>query len=560
MSIFSQFISDEDTPRFVKPATSSFSQFLDGSAPAAFQGNKPQASAFASKPFASGSPLMLTDGSNRQPMSSDMVTTHHHRYAQVFIQSLFLQRMEGFPDFHARPYEMTVDASSVNHLQNHLNQVGGLVNTATMAAIVPRIMHVGHATGDVMPVRGGWGATRYRFVLIVKFVPKSLDGVVEYSIITGYTTQYEAPTIISHYVDPNMPLVVSQVQRFIVNKMSGAPVGNFNHARVLSKEGDPDGFSGADRRLIRPGDCATHMDDYANLSNMAQQYGFSAETTLFNSSSALQMVPAGCAEPLHTTTGWATNFLRGVVSASSSHRTGNYLSGIGDGEDASTNPGALTRSVIGPDQITSDPFLQLLATLSDTRVIPSSFTIQQLKEFDASVGSRIETSLIANENYGMVTGNFDGENPNANDEAARISFAIAQGIGTHMVNTALGYVEFAWISGQDPVISDAKSLIDGYNFAPLLQSFVTVMPSQLLEPCSYLPGGYNQHHVNCSVRADLLGRTVVNIALDGATNFHTYVYPTNMGERTSSCIAPSMNYAGTFYNGTTALANSIFGE
>lgn len=557
MSMFSQFITEEDERR---NSNSAFGQFINSNDQPSFQGSKPQGNMFGASPFNASSPLLLTDGSNRVPMTSDMVTTHHHKYSQVYIQSLFLQRMEGFPEFQSRPYEMTVDAASVNHLQAHLDQVGGLVNTATMASVVPRLMHVGDATGHVMPVRGGWAATRYRFVLIVKFVPKNLSGVVEFSVITGYTTHYEAPTLISNYVDPNMVLVVSQVQRFVVNKLTNEPVGNFEHARVLSKEGDPDGYSGADRRLIRPGDCATHMDSYANLTSMASQYGFSAETKLFNTSSALQMVPAGCSEPLHTTTGWATNFLRGVVSATSAHRTGSFLSGVGDGEDANTNPGALTRSIIGPDQITSDPFLQLLATLSDSRVVPSSFTIQMLKNFDPSVGGRIETSLIANQDYGMVTGNFDGENPNGNDEAARISFAIAQGIGTHMVNTALGYVEFAWMSGQDPVITDAKSLIDGYNFSPLLQSFVTAMPSQLLVPCSYMPGGYNQHYVNCSVRADLLGRTVVNIALDGASNFCSYVYPTNMGERTSSCIAPTMNYAGNFYGSSAALANSIFGE
>lgn len=474
-----------------------------------------------------------------------------NRYRSIGFTMLAFQVIDELPDIRRRSMNFMPTREGVEALETAITRDRG-VNRIGIAPAVGSMLYLDNPA-EICRINGGWGTQRVRFVLTVVLYPKATDGVAEYMIVCGYSDPFEGVSWRTRSVDPQMTLYVSHIHRFNMSRQNMTPL-NLLDSNVIMSAPWANGMLDTNNTLsmLRPADVASNTDA---MSSFNQFTGGPGVETLI-AVNRLGNMPDQCKFADASPTAWMGSLLSAHADSANMAKMGSFT-----GDDGLSHQNNVERLLSGGGiewSASRNPFIHAISNLDVGGISKSTFCINDLIRLDPEVANNIQTELIGNEKFGRVGFISDSEDPNEVAEEARVAQTIAKAIGDPMVTATLCHLTFVWMSGTEPVIQNAQSLLASFDFSPLLDALKIKITREVMANALSMPGSGYQHYAEIAVTADLMGITAVTIKLDGMDIPRVYCYPTVMEAVTTSLVTSDHDRAKEFYANVNSVATGLF--
>lgn len=422
------------------------------------------------------------------------------------IRKLIIQETGTYNQQWKRPFETGLQASGFNQILENVDQAKA-ITPAALAGVANQFIHPSATPESTIIIPEGWNERRLRFFMEVE--TETQVGTIQTEYVVGYTN-YSGLSF-GGALDPNMVFYINSVNT-TRKSFQNTPMGNMAYQNVID---------------------SSHIlanDHYAGISTPNQLWRLRPED-VFGQIESNEIAQETQGDFLDTR---LTINREPIKSRRTNAVAPVFVSSILDsylqsqrGDINNSNRFELienAKAAIKSQSISTDPFISFIRG-NNSNAPCNQFTYADLQRLDPNVDNvRVVLSLTPTLQSTIHTA---GQTADWGGSTGETLFAtcVSQSLPGYMLDHCIN--KFHFMSTNRDIgcnittkVVDVKSLMQGIDITPHIQSLIFKLEKELLKDLSY----NNQMDFMIDVRCDLIGETWINVSLNNGP-IYTYVTP-----------------------------------
>lgn len=481
----------------------------------------------------------------------------------LHVVRMIVQPVDGYMDMGYRPMSIMADSRVINAVTSCLEQNGGTPHPMMLGEVAGQMFRPAYNPGRTVVVPNGWGSTRYRYVLFLRW-DNTASGSSEMMVVTGFSAC--ADTSYAGSVDPNVPFHVTSVKLWGVDDYDKC-LGLREYNGIVA-DPNSNGINDHNRlTLVRPidvGNVSRTMADNEFFQN--EQAGHSAVHGDVSLGRRPVAVKSGHTHP----TGYMHSLLNAWQTALSANEI-DAMNGERYAASRSGSSGIVTMELNVPP-VSDNPFLATLTWRLGQPTTLNTFTLNQLVDvIDPQLYQKLDTSMCAPGSNLRLTGHMDVENPNAPSDVSSAVHIIKDGIADLMYAAGLSYINVTGSNYSDPVFIDTpRSMLGQMDTSGMLKGFLASLKYQLFasafrnsQEISIGENAWARDWIyaapyEVSVRADISGDISIMARMNGGIAY-PYTFPLFMSGTYSVSLNDNPLMASEYFRNAHMAMGQLYG-
>jgi len=441
----------------------------------------------------------------QQNSLNSMYAGQHMNVIDINITKILFVPTKQYKDVYRRPFEMNVNAGTLNNLENIIGQqvaTGGRVNAVSLANTVPDLMKISDIPTERINIANGWGTVRLRFLMEVESHDPATQALT-ISYVQGYS-EYHDPSM-SGRIDPNMSMYINSITN-VVRTVNHQGMVN---TRVLSSfnvlyDAFNRSYSIEDttisHRLMRPKDVAGGMEVNNIMGN--------------------HEVPVNNTRNLYGSIPLESKRLNSVGSMHVSSVINSFILGSNMAEIGHSNNDifGVASSDLNENNLSEVPLIQALSSLSGD-IVTVEFSLNALARLQPDIESKLilvdNNTPMFKQNATILDTDVTADLSTSSIEGT-IAVTISEAVSSLLVDEMLSSIDFS-ITNMTPnsevveAVSNVKSFIHGIDVSMYVERFMGKFKALVVNSITK----NNLLGVEIFIHADVLGDTTIAVSING---------------------------------------------